>query len=141
MTTYDGRPGPIRAATPNDTTKDTTMTSPHPRRAKVDGDLFHPRLPAGAIYAGRRSPKLPGSPYANPHRVDKPCKQTACAGAVHDRTEALRQYGEHLDAHPEIVHQAADEGPTARFACRCPLNLPCHVDVLLGRVDQQCAAA
>ncbi|MCW2899687.1 MAG: hypothetical protein JWO67_1952 [Streptosporangiaceae bacterium] len=112
------------------------MTTAHTRRAKVTGDLFHPRLPDGAIYAGRRGPGLPGSPYANPHRIDKPCKQAACRGAIHDRTESLTLYAQHLDAHPEIVAQAASEPIGTRFACRCPLTEPCHVDVLLGRFDQ-----
>ncbi|WP_333767731.1 DUF4326 domain-containing protein [Streptomyces sp. IBSBF 2435] len=113
------------------------MNTPHPRRTKVDGDLFHPRLPAGAIYAGRRGPKLPGSPYANPHRVNKPCKQPACGGTTHDRAEALRLYAEHLDTHPEIVRQAVTELADTRVACRCPLSEPCHVDMLLNRVDKR----
>lgn len=116
------------------------MHTPHPRRAKVSGDLFHPAVPADAIYAGRRGPKLPSSPYANPHRVDKPCKQAACRGALHDRAEALRLYEAHLDARPDIVRQAAAEPTDASFACRCPLDKPCHVDVLLRRVDQLRAA-
>lgn len=40
-----------------------------PRRVKVQGDLFHGRVPAGAVYVGRPAPGLPGSRYANPFRV------------------------------------------------------------------------
>jgi hypothetical protein len=39
------------------------------RRVKVEGDLFHGRVPGGAVYVGRPAPGLPGSPYANPFAV------------------------------------------------------------------------
>lgn len=37
-----------------------------PKRVKVIGDLFHGKVPAGAIYIGRAQPGLKQSPYANP---------------------------------------------------------------------------
>jgi hypothetical protein len=111
------------------------MTTPHPRRTQVTGDLFHPNVPAGAIWAMREGVGHRRSPYCNPHAVG-PCKKTCGRGVVHTLDEALRLYGQHLDAHPQIVAQAAAEPAGARFACRCPLHARCHVDVLLARVDQ-----
>lgn len=115
------------------------MTTPHPRRAQVTGSRYDSHLPAGAVWAMREAPGRARSPYANPHAVGV-CKKT-CRGAVHDLGEALRLYAAHLDAHPEIVEQAAAEPEHVRFACRCPRDERCHVDVLLGRVDQVRATA
>ncbi|GAA3767263.1 DUF4326 domain-containing protein [Streptomyces chiangmaiensis] len=110
------------------------------RRAVVTGSRFAPCVPEGAVYAGREAPYLKRSPYANPHvvgtegRKPKPCQVPACEGAVHDRAEALALYAAHLDAHPELVDQAAAEPAHVQFACRCKPSLPCHVDVLLARI-------
>lgn len=115
------------------------MTTAHPRRAQVTGNRYSPNVPAGAIWAMREAPGHARSPYANPHAVGV-CKKT-CRGRVHDLEEALRLYAAHLDAHPGVVDQAAAEPDGVRFACRCPLYEPCHVDVLLRRVDRLRAAA
>jgi hypothetical protein len=123
------------------TTKENLVHTPHPRRAQVTGSRFAPVVPAGALYAGREGPYLKRSPYANPHAVGdegpkpKPCPVPACHSAVHTRDEALRLYREYLAWHPEIVRQAATEGGV-RFACRCPFDKRCHVDVLLYRLDE-----
>jgi hypothetical protein len=115
------------------------MPTAHPRRAQVTGSRYDAHLPAGALWAMREAPGYPRSVYANPHAVGV-CKKT-CRGAVHDLDQALRLYAAHLDTHPEIVQQAAAEVPGSRFACRCPLDEPCHVDELLRRVDRLRAAA
>lgn len=110
------------------------MTIAHPRRAQVTGNRYSPQVPAGAIWAMREAPGHARSVYANPHAVGV-CKKT-CRGAVHDLEDALRLYGEYLDARPDIVRRAAMEADTVRFACRCPLDQRCHVDELLRRVDE-----
>lgn len=38
-------------------------------RVRVGGNLFHPVLPRGAVYVGRRCPGLAASPFANPFRL------------------------------------------------------------------------
>lgn len=48
-----------------------------PRRVKVEGDLFHPKVPEGAVYVGRSAPGLKRSPFYNSHRVGKPCSECA----------------------------------------------------------------
>lgn len=116
-----------------------SSNAPHPRRARVTGDLYHPHLPDGAVWAMRQAPGHRRAPYANPHPVGKSCKP--CGGLVHTLADALRLYGEYLDQHPELVAMAAAEPADARFACRCPLAQPCHVDTLLGRVDEHALAA
>lgn len=111
--------------------------TPHPRRTQVTGDMFHPALPAGSHWAGRRRPGLPASPFANPHPVDHG-RKTPCplCGIRHTLAEALNLYQQHLDARPDLVVLAAVLDPTVRFACRCPLDQRCHVDELLARADQ-----
>jgi hypothetical protein len=89
------------------------------RRVKVQGDLFHGRIPAGAVYVGRAAPGLAASPYANPYPVK-----------VHGLEEALRLYREHLAAHPELVEAARRELAGKDIACWCPPERMCHGDEL-----------
>jgi hypothetical protein len=96
------------------------------RREKVAGDLFHPRVPAGAVYAGRASPGLRASRFANPHRIGgcRVCDQ------VHDRADAVAAYARHLAGRPDLVVAARDELAGVDVACWCRAG-PCHVDVLV----------
>ncbi|GGK65477.1 DUF4326 domain-containing protein [Streptomyces flaveus] len=114
------------------------MPTAHPRRAQVTGNRYSPQVPVGSIWAMREAPGHARSVYANPHAVGT-CKKT-CRGRTHDLAEALRLYAAYLDEHPEIVRRAATEPDGTRFACRCPLDEPCHVDELLRRVDELRAA-
>lgn len=49
---------------------------------------------------------------------------------VRPRAEAVRLYREHLARHPELVEAARRELRGRRLACWCPLEEPCHADVL-----------
>lgn len=101
---------------------------PGPRRVRVIGDLYHGRVPDGAVYVGRGAPGLTGSPYANRHRVGA-CR--ACR-AEHDRVSAVAAYSSDLDARPELVAAARRELAGVNLACWCRLDgQPCHADVLL----------
>ena len=113
------------------------MHTPHPRRVQVTGDMFHPALPARSHWAGRQRPGLPASPFANPHPVDAG-RKTPCpvCGIRHTLAEALSLYRQHLDENPDLACLAAAVDTDVRFACRCPLDQPCHVDELLARADQ-----
>lgn len=116
-----GRPTPAPAAR-----FDTSGTSG--RRVQVGGDFFRPTLPPGAVYIGRAAPGLPGSPWANPHRIAKPCTADRCAGAVHDRHSALAEYRADL---PAIAPQARGELAGRDLACWCGPRDLCHGDLLL----------
>jgi hypothetical protein len=85
-----------------------------PLRVKVTGDLFHGQVPDGAIYVGRAAPGLRKSPYANPYPVK-----------IHGLGESLRLYREWV----ERIDVASLAGRD--LACWCPLDKPCHADVLL----------
>jgi hypothetical protein len=96
-------------------------------RVRVLGDLYHGRVPAGAVYAGRAAPGLRASQYANRHRIGQ-CR--ACP-AVHGRAGALLGYAHDLAARADVVAAARAELAGVDVACWCPLDEPCHVDVLL----------
>lgn len=108
------------------------------RRVRVAGDLFHGRVPEGAIYVGRAAPGLKASPYANPHSVGGTgCRR--CMGRVHDLNEASWLYGLHLDHTPDLVQQARAELAGRDLACWCAVPAPggtdlCHGAILLTRM-------
>ncbi len=96
----------------------------------MSGDLFHGRVPDGAVYVGRAAPGLPASPYANPHKVGD-CR----CGQRHDPDDAVAAYHAHLAGHPELLATARAELVGRDLACWCrtdPSSPPCHADVLLG---------
>jgi hypothetical protein len=125
----------------------STETAPTPRRARMIGDLYHGRIPTGAVYVGRPAPGLPGSPYANRHRAGD-CR--GC-GQRHDRAGAVTAYAHDLAARPDLVAAARRDLTGADLACWCRLDSgPCHAEVLLlvaagaepvAAARQCCAAA
>jgi hypothetical protein len=88
------------------------------RRVKVTGDLFHGLVPDGAIYVGRAAPGLRKSPYANPF----PAKTYGLA-------ESVRRYRLHAADFDMAVLRRDLAGKD--LACWCPLDQPCHADILL----------
>lgn len=91
-------------------------------RVRVQGDLWHGRVPEGAVYVGRAAPGLKASPYCNPFKVKE-------HGA-----EALQLYAQHLAARPELLDAARRDLAGLDLACWCRLDEPCHADVLLRLV-------
>ncbi|MEU5785810.1 DUF4326 domain-containing protein [Micromonospora lupini] len=67
-------------------------------RVRVQGDLYHPVVPPGAVYVGRQGFGLRRSPWANPFSLRK-----------HDRAEALRLYRQWLVGQPALVDRARRE--------------------------------
>lgn len=90
------------------------------RRVKVEGDLFHGRVPAGAVYVGRAAHGLPRSRYANPYPV-----------RGFGLEQSLQHYRRYLEQHPEVVESARRDLAGCDLACWCPLDKPCHADILL----------
>ena len=87
-------------------------------RVKVTSDLFHGQIPDGGVYVGRAAPGLRKSPYANPFKVGPDAL---------DRAEAVELYREWLAN--TSIDVSALRGHD--LACWCPLDQPCHADVLL----------
>src|SRR4051812_15374608 len=99
-----------------------------PVRVRVIGDLFHGRIPDGAVYIGRAAPGLPASPHANLHRVGT-CR--AC-GQHHDRPGAVAAYATDLAHDPDRIRAVWQDLAGVDLACWCRLDgQPCHGDVLL----------
>jgi hypothetical protein len=90
------------------------------RRVKVPGDWFHGQVPHGAVYVGRAAPGLRKSPYANPFKIGR--------DAV-DAAEAKQLYRLHAEGFDVATLRRDLAGKD--IACWCPLDQPCHADVLL----------
>lgn len=88
------------------------------RRVKVTGDLFHGRVPNGAVYVGRAAPGLRKSPYANPFSV-----------STYGLAEPLRRYRLYAEGFDVVTLRQDLAGKD--LACWCPLDQPCHADALL----------
>jgi hypothetical protein len=100
-----------------------------PHRVRVEGDLFHGRIPAAAVYVGRAAPGLPASPYANPFKATT----YGAAGPA----EMFREY---IAARPWLLEAAQLELAGCDLACWCPLPAPgqpdtCHAAVLIELVN------
>jgi hypothetical protein len=88
-----------------------------PRRVAITGDLYHHQVPDGAV-----SVAFP-TRWHNAHRQVRP------------RERAVELYREHLARNPELVDRARHELAGKDLACWCPLDEPCHADVLLEIVN------
>ena len=73
------------------------------------------RKPAGAVYVGRPTR------WGNPYRVDELGRQ-----------EAVARYAAHLAADPALAAEARSALAGRDLLCWCPLDEPCHADVLLA---------
>jgi Domain of unknown function (DUF4326) len=101
-----------------------------PRCVRVAGDLFHGRVPPGAVYVGRAAPGLPASPYANPYTV-----------SAYGPPEASRLYLEHVASRPGVAAGIARDLAGKDLACWCPLPAEgqpdlCHAAALLVIANQ-----
>jgi hypothetical protein len=94
-----------------------------PSRVKVTGDLFHGQVPGGAVYVGRAAPGLRRSPYANPYPVK-----------TYGLDESLRLYRSYAAGFDAAALRRDLAGHD--LACWCPLDQPCHADVLLEIANQ-----
>jgi hypothetical protein len=130
-----------------------------PRRVKVEGDLFHPRVPPGAIYVGRSGPGLPASKYANPFRLklslgrahslrgylEAAILEVTAIRAItlreprHDMLPvitpavAVTAYRHWLNDQPHLIEAARSELAGRDIACWCPEPEPGLPDLCHGR--------
>lgn len=112
-------------------------------RVRVNGDLFHGRVPAGAVYAGRPAPGLPGSPWANPFKPGKRTPPSVALGGEMWLVDPLlvggwppgraaaRDWYRVLVARCGLEARIVAELAGQDIACWCALTEPCHVDVLV----------
>jgi hypothetical protein len=87
------------------------------KRVRIQGDLYHQHIPEGAVKVTR-----PGR-WGNPYKVND-----------HGLERSLTLYREHLTAHPELVERARRDLAGRDLACWCPLDQPCHADILLEAI-------
>lgn len=84
------------------------------------------RKPEGAVSVGRPTP------WGNPYRVGD---EVPGWGVIASRTEAVALYRERITSPPEGHDYAELRGRD--LACWCPLDGPCHADVLRERANPQ----
>lgn len=81
------------------------------------------RLPAGTVIVSRPSR------WGNPFKVQTTHPN---AGWIEDRAAAVTAYRRYLAERPELIAAARAELVGQHLACWCPLDQPCHADVLLA---------
>lgn len=88
------------------------------------------RMPANAVYVGR--PTKWGNPFEIVDVLD-----AFCGDKVEARADCIRSYREHVVRGEEAYIALASAVDAIRelrgkdLVCWCPLDLPCHADVLL----------
>lgn len=112
------------------------------------------RMPEGAVYVGR--PTWLGNPFYVGRVVDRVAWTRVRDGGttvqdivVRDAIHAVDVYRLWLDGKPTLVDEI--DPPTAAeirsalhgrdLACWCPLDQPCHADVLLELANQEALSA
>lgn len=78
------------------------------------------RKPPGAVVVARPTR------WGNPYSIGR-----------YGRTEALRLYREWITSMPELVAAVRQELAGRDLACWCPLDQPCHADLLLDLANSQ----
>lgn len=100
----------------------------HPPRPRRVQRRRGQALPPGTRYVGR--PTQWGNRY-----VWRAADERAGRVRVADRAEAIARYEADLCVDPERLEAARDELRGVNLACWCPLDEPCHADVLLRHAN------
>lgn len=122
-----------------------------PKRVKVRGDLYHGKIPDGAIYVGRSTPGLPASDYANPFKVGEKIERGSdlwpyitpmlgpddprfpLAAASFQRVEdVVNAYSLWILEQPGLMIRMDEELGGRDLACWCKTTAVCHADLLLA---------
>lgn len=80
------------------------------------------RMPPNTVSVAR-----PGR-WGNPHVIGA-CPW--CDGEKHTPEEAVAEFRKDITADPVLIAMARDELRGKNLACWCPLDRPCHANVLL----------
>lgn len=81
------------------------------------------RMPPDAVYIGRPTK------WGNPYKLRPPHDR--------DRQFLMDLYRSHLLQRPDLMEAAKRELRGKDLACWCPLDQPCHADVLLEIANQE----
>lgn len=88
-----------------------------PARVRITGDLYHPVVPAGSVRITRPTR------WGNPHKVGPDCPPDVAAARFRADLYAGRLRVTVEDVRRDLAG--------CDLACWCPLDRPCHGDVLL----------
>lgn len=81
------------------------------------------RMPPDAVYVGRPTK------WGNPFKVGEPCEYHTGHDDPLTATAAVELYRQMMEAVPFDMDPEELRG--RNLACWCPLNQPCHADILL----------
>jgi hypothetical protein len=95
------------------------------------------RMPENAVYVGR--PTRWGNPFKVGDPIPEPWSLTATyAGrVVEDRRMAVDLFESYAEVTPFYAELVRDELAGHDLACFCPLDEPCHADVLLRIANEE----
>ncbi len=106
-----------------------------PERVQVEGDLFHGRVPAGAVYVGRQAPGLRRSKWHNPFKpgATTPLTWTRPFGGITPRDvgHAVELFRDLAMSSPGYLAEARAALAGRDLACWCKPGQPCHGTVLV----------
>ena len=98
------------------------------------------RMPENAVYVGR--PTIWGNPYVIGKTIAE-CTGDHCFCVIETASDAVAEYRHDLLLHetyknvpPHPVVKRIGELRGRDLACWCPLDQPCHADVLLELANQ-----
>jgi hypothetical protein len=83
------------------------------------------RKPEGAVAVGRPSR------WSNPFRVGRPATTPRGELVVRDRAHAVELFAAYLANEPDLQAEVRAHLRGRDLMCWCPLDGPCHADVLL----------
>lgn len=96
---------------------------------RVEGDLFHGRIPEGAVYVGRPAPGLRGSYFHNPFKIGT---RLDGGDTVQTVEQAIDLFVKHVQRQgARYRERAVRELGVRDLACWCKPGQPCHGDHLL----------
>ena len=101
----------------------TNCYSPHPLRIQRKRTKGW-RLPEGAVCVSR------------PGRWGNPYKASEMAEPTHEN--AVKCFRVLVESEPETVAEIRSELKGKKLACWCPLDRPCHADVLAEVANVEC---
>lgn len=93
------------------------------------------RMPEGAVYVGRPSY------WGNIFKVGTRTNRAYGSTIVENRAHAVELFEKYLARNPIIASDAQKALAGRDLACWCPLDEPCHADVLLEIAQSEAAGS
>ena len=87
------------------------------------------RMPPNTVSVAR--PSKWGNPFRVAQTRGEQIDELIVSGHAYDETDAVYDYRQHITSRLRTEPHCLDELRGKNLACWCPLDVPCHADVLL----------